>query len=285
MHWSALGIIGRFDEGVIERNGGELRVALLPPWSERELPRIAAVADALLLAYGRLPLPHTQIVVVPLPGQTRAAPWGEVTRGGASAVHLFVGADAKPDALVEDWTATHEFSHLLQPYLGGSGRWLAEGLASYYQNVLRARAGVLGADDAWERIDAGFDRGRADRRSAGERLIDASRGIGRSHSYMRIYWSGAAYWLEADLELRERGSSLDAVLDAYAQCCLARGIRSEPEAFAIALDRIAGAEVFASRYRRFAASTAFPSTRIPPLDDARRAAIMRPRRSDAAAAQ
>ena len=37
---------------------------------------------------------------------------------------------------------------------------LAEGLATYYQNVLRARAGLLTPSEAWEQIDAGFARGR-----------------------------------------------------------------------------------------------------------------------------
>jgi predicted metalloprotease with PDZ domain len=155
----------------------------------------------------------------------------------------------------------HELSHLYHPYLGDSGRWLAEGLASYYQNVFRARAGMLGADEAWERLDAGFRRGEA--ATSGSRLDAMGRGRGGT---MRVYWAGAAYWLEADLALRrERGTSLDAVLDEYARCCLHGGDSVAPPDFAAALDRIAGGNEFTTLYRRYAASRAFSS-----LDDAYR---------------
>jgi predicted metalloprotease with PDZ domain len=83
---------------------------------------------------------------------------------------------------------------------------------------------------------------------------------------MRVYWAGAAYWLEADLALRrERGTSLDAVLDEYARCCLHGGDSVAPPDFAAALDRITGGNEFTTLYRRYAASRAFPS-----LDDAYR---------------
>ncbi len=279
--WPALTAFGRFEEQRLARAGGVLRVAILPPWKGNELRRIEPVADALVQAHGQLPLRDAQVLILPLPGQRAAAPWGQVTRGGGSAVHLFVGAEASPGALKEDWTATHEFSHLLHPYLGDAGRWLGEGLASYYQNVLRARSNTLDADTAWERIEAGFDRGAKEQRSPGLTLTQASRRMGSLRSYMRVYWSGAAFWLEADLALRARGSSLDAVLRSYADCCLAAAMRVAPEEFAAALDRIAGADVFVSRYHAYAESGAFPD--LAPLHQRMRlqpedfAAIMRSR--------
>ena len=62
--------------------------------------------------------------------------------------------DRPLDDLRTDWTATHEFSHLLLPYVSRRDRWLSEGLASYYQNVLRARDGRLSETDAWRKLDA-----------------------------------------------------------------------------------------------------------------------------------
>lgn len=281
LDWPALTAFGRFEEQQLSRPGGVLRVTILPPWKANELRRIEPVARALVQAYGQLPLRDAQVLILPLPGQRDAAPWGEVTRGGGSAVHLFVGAEATPGALGEDWTATHEFSHLLHPYLGADGRWLGEGLASYYQNVLRARTGALSAEVAWERIEAGFDRGAKEGRSPGLTLTQASRRMGSLRSYMRVYWSGAAYWLDADLALRARGSSLDAVLQRYAECCLADAMRVAPEVFVAALDRIADADIFASRYRTYADSEAFPDlTALRRHMQAQReamAAIMRPR--------
>lgn len=278
--WPALTAFGAFSGQARAYPGGTLRIAILPPWDTRDIARIEPVAQALLQAYGALPRPDTQVLVVPLRGQREAAPWGQVLRGGGAAVHLFVGAEAPPEALIRDWTATHEFAHLLHPYLGGRGRWLAEGLASYYQNVLRARQGTLSAEQAWDRIEAGFARGARDSSATGLTLEAASRRLGSVRSYMRVYWSGAAFWLEADLELRARGSSLDAVLQAYADCCLAQAVDADVEGFMRALDRLAGAEIFLARQRRYAQLTAFPildAVRDRARDDIVRAAIMAPR--------
>lgn len=275
--WPALTAFGPFREQRLDVPGGALRVALLPPWDASDLARVRPVADALVQAFGRLPRPDAQVLIVPLRGQREAAPWGQVQRGGGAAVHLFVGAEAPRRALIEDWTATHEFAHLLHPHLGSRGRWLSEGLASYYQNVLRARVGVLSPDDAWRRIAQGFARGRAEARSAGLPLEQTSRRLGELRAYMRAYWAGAAFWLEADLELRARGSSLDAVLAGHAACCLSRQVSRRADAWLAELDRIAGRDVFASRYRRYAAATTFPDTEalLAQLRDApARAAIM-----------
>jgi hypothetical protein len=271
---------GRFTQAELTLPGGRIQVALLPPWERDALGRIESVAQALLLAYGQLPRSHSQVVVVPLPGRTSAAPWGQVLRGGGATVLLLVGADAPADALLRDWTATHEFSHLLHPHLGARGRWLSEGLASYYQNVLRARAGILSPETAWANLAAGFERGRRDTNAKGLSLAQASRRIGTHRSYMRIYWSGAAYWLQADLALRERGTSLDQVLQRYAACCLERHTAATPERFLRDLERAAGAAILLEPYRRYASDTEFPETNSL-LSDSRaapaRAAIMQRR--------
>jgi hypothetical protein len=274
---AALTAFGRFEEQWIERPGGRLRLALLLPWSAAERARVEPVVDVLLQATGRLPRADAQLLVLPLPGERAAAPWGQSSRGAAPALQLYAGADAPRDALLQDWTATHELVHLFHPSLGARGRWLGEGLASYWQEVLRARAGVLTPAQAWARIDAGFARGRAEGRSNDLSLSQASRRAGELRCYLRVYWSGAAFWFEADLALRARGSSLDDVLGRYAGCCLADTADATPEAFVAQLDRLAGADVFATRYARYAEATSFPPVRSGDAPAALRAAIMRPR--------
>jgi hypothetical protein len=280
----AMMAIGRFQEQPIERPGGRIRAALLPPWQASDLGRIVPNVEALLQAFGALPRRDSQLLVLPLPGVREAAPWGQTTRGEAAAVQLFAGADAPPDALLADWTATHELAHLLHPHLGPRGRWLSEGLASYYQNVLRARLGALPADEAWQRLDAGLLRGRDDTRSRGLTLEQAARRMHATRGYMRVYWSGAAFWMEADFELRANGDSLDEVLRRFAQCCLEREAELTPEQFVAQLDRLAGRDVFGARYARFAASVEFPATRSGDAPAAIRAAIMQPLEKSATAA-
>jgi hypothetical protein len=221
-----------------------------------ELHRWAAeAADAVLAAFGRFPLPRATVFIEQQPSQARSpVPWGQTSRRDGVAVYLYVRESASLEELRSDWTAVHELAHLFHPYLGDDGRWLAEGLASYYQNVLRARVGLLDEAEAWRRLDAGFGRGR--RESSGLPLDELSR---RHRGTMRVYWAGAAYWLEADLALRRDGSSLDDVLEQYARCCLRATSEVRPERFVAQLDAIAGREVFAPLFRRYARSTVFPS--------------------------
>lgn len=222
---------------------------------------LAECAQAARGADGRFPLRTAQVRILPARGRRRGdgdspVPWGQTVReGGSVSVLLYVREDASLDALRADWTAVHELAHLFHPYLGPDGRWLAEGLASYYQNVLRARVGLLGAEEAWRRLDAGFRRGRA---VGGGARMDAV-GWNRAQT-MRIYWAGAAFWLQADLALRrERSLGLDELLARYARCCLDGNAEIAPQAFVAALDRVGGGGVLARLYAQHAALTRFPS--------------------------
>ena len=246
------------DERVLRAGDSELRIAVVAPNRARAemLHRwLAETAQAALGVSGRFPLDHARVRVEEVASDDPSpVPWGQTSRRRDVAVLLYVRDDATFEELRADWTAVHELAHLFHPYLGARGRWLAEGLASYYQNVLRARAGLLPEEQAWQRLDAGFGRGR--RATTDVRLDELGR---RRGGTMRVYWAGAAYWLEADLALRARGSDLDTVLARYARCCLRGTASVTPQAFVAELDRIAAAEVFAPLYQRYAAARAFPS--------------------------
>lgn len=245
---------------VLQAGDTRLRVEIVDvddPERLRMLQRwIEEAADAAKTRSGRFPLRDAYVRIQQTDSDDDSpVPWGQTRRRGEAGVLLYVRRDASYEQLRADWTAVHELSHLFHPYLGDSGRWLAEGLASYYQNVSRARAGMLDEEEAWRRLDAGFRRGEA--ASTGARLDAMGRGRGGT---MRVYWAGAAYWLEADLALRRRsGTTLDAILDRYAECCL-RGTDSVmPQDFAAALDNLAGNDTFSALYRRYAAMREFPS--------------------------
>ena len=244
------------DERTVHAGDTELRIMVDAPDGARAdmLHRwLAEVAKAELTVSGRFPLASAQVRVEEIRSDDPSpVPWGQTSRRRNVAVLLYVRDDATLEELRSDWTAVHELAHLFHPYLGMRGRWLAEGLASYYQNVLRARIGLLSEEQAWQRLDAGFGRGRG--AVTGIRLDELGR-----RGTMRVYWAGAAYWLEADLALRARGSSLDAALGKYARCCLQGTASVAPETFVADLDRVADADVFGSLYQRYAASREFPS--------------------------
>jgi hypothetical protein len=225
------------------------RVRLLQDWAEE-------AARASMLPSGRFPLRVATVRISEIDSRsTSPVPWGQTLRRDGVSVLLYVRRGATLAQLRADWTAVHEFAHLRHPYLGSDGRWLAEGLASYLQNTLRAKAGLLTEEDGWRRLDAGFRRGEA----VGEGPAMAR--IGRSRDgTMRVYWVGAAYWLDADLALRRaHGTTLDAVFDRYAQCCLDGDAWVEPEAFLAELDRLAGADVFLPLHARYAQIRDFPA--------------------------
>ena len=221
---------------------------------------LAEVAQAQLTAFGRYPLPSARVRIEQV-GREQArddpspVPWGQTLRRADAAVLLFVRDDATPAELRADWTAIHELSHLFHPYLGRDGRWLSEGLASYYQNVLRARAGLLSPERAWELLDAGFGRGQ--RESSGAPLVELSR---THEGTMRVYWAGALFWLQADVALRrDHGTTLDRVLSQYSACCLKGTGEVAPADFLAELDRLSGTKVFSKNYARFVESREFPS--------------------------
>jgi hypothetical protein len=265
--WGARIAIGRFAVEPLELPGGRLRVAILPgdpPADHDELREwITSGASALLTAYGRLPVPDAQVLVVPIGRGDEPVPWGEVMRGGGDAVHLFIDQRRPPREFMADWVLAHELSHLLHPRIAASDRWLSEGLASYYQNVLCVRSGLMSVQAAWEELHAGFERGiRGTPR--GRTLAEVSENMMRDRSFMRVYWSGAAIALLADVDLRRRSGgeqSLDTALAAFARCCLPSDHGWRARELMQRLDELTGDTVFTELYRRYVDSDDFPELR------------------------
>ena len=272
--WSAAVAIGQFQEEPMALPGGRLRVAILHGTDVAQRAKLHAWLDrisrAALSAYGRLPLPEVQLLVIPI-GELgvssrmagavdpEAVHFGQSIRGQGNALELLVDASRPAAEFSADWTAVHELSHLMHPYLGDRGTWLAEGLATYYQNVLRARSGLLSPAQAWDRLREGFKRGA--RAQSDESLEQVAQDMHRSHAFQRVYWAGAAYWLTVDRDLRRasRGTkTLDTALAGFRDCCLPAYREWQPEDFVARLDVLADTHVFSSRFREFAQMRQFP---------------------------
>jgi hypothetical protein len=265
--WGARVAIGRFSVEQLELPGGRLRVAILPgdpPARHDELRDwIDSGARALTTAYGRLPVPDAQVLVVPIGRGDEPVPWGEVMRGGGDAVHLFIDQRRPLEEFLADWVLVHELSHLLHPRIATPDHWLPEGIASYYQNVLRARSGQISAQAAWEELNAGFERGIRGT-PPGRTLAEVSETMLRDRSFMRVYWSGAAIALLADVELRRRTGgeeSLDTALAGFADCCLPSDRSWRARELMQRLDALTGDTVFTELYRRYVDSDDFPDLR------------------------
>jgi hypothetical protein len=268
--WQPIVAFGRFEQFPIELPGGRLDVAVLDGQPRADVAQVRdwveAAARHVTLAYGSFPVPRAQVVIVPVVGLDAwggrgtedAVPFARVLRRGGIAAQFFVNQIAPLDSYLSDWTATHEFSHMLLPYISQSDAWLSEGFASYYQNVLRARAGVLTEEVAWRKLHEGFSRGRRD--DYRDTLAESVHYRG-PNMIMRMYWSGAAIALLADVELRERSGgvqSLDTVLQQLQACCLPSSRTWSALEVFDQLDELAGGHVFDDLYRRWIDAVEFP---------------------------
>lgn len=255
--------IGDFPVETIHVDGTAIRLAVLhgtpvpDAGSIRQWIRYGA--ESVLGLYGHFPLPDPQVLVFPVGKADEPVPWGQVQRGGEGSVQLFIDQTRPLQEFIADWTLTHELTHMTHPYLPMDGRWLTEGIATYYQYVLRARMGTISPQRAWQQLDEGFARGRLQTRK-GESLLHASLHMHDSHEYMRVYWSGAAFALLADWQLRRSGrGSLDETLAGFRRCCLPAVQEWSTEQFIGKLDEISGTHVFSGMYEQIIHSDRFPA--------------------------
>ncbi|MFT7559166.1 MAG: hypothetical protein ACI93R_001071 [Flavobacteriales bacterium] len=213
---------------------------------------------ALKTVYGEWPMDHFVTRFEASRYDRGPVPWGEVSRKSPPEVKLVVDINATLDELKEDWTIYHEFSHLLIPYDGGGSRWFSEGLASYYQNILQARSGMFDERRMWQKLYDGFERGRKQTNLKHQDLATISDGMRKSRNFMRIYWSGALYWLEADVALRQHDSkmSVDKALAELRRCCVNHSLSAQQ--LSNRLDALTQTTIFSDLFKKYARSHAIP---------------------------
>jgi hypothetical protein len=257
----AYAVFGRFEMETISAPGATLRAAVLEGFTPSTRADIAnwlhTAANAAALAAGRFPSHEGVIAVVPTPGTDRPVRFGMATRGGGASLLLLVSADADLHELERDWVAVHEFCHLLHPFVARDDAWLSEGLATYYQEVLRVRAGLLPEAEAWRRIYEGSLRGR----SADGSLAQQSAAMFADRSFSMVYWAGASFALMADVELRRRTGgkvTLDQVMAELSHCCSRRNQPVPATEVITELDRIAGEPVFSELMKRWVLGPQLP---------------------------
>ena len=224
---------------------------------------ISEVCSTLSGVLARMPRDSLKVVIKPIgKPSTDPVPWAQVNRGNPDSISFYIDETASRKKLLANWTAYHEFSHLLIPYRGYGDLWFSEGLASYYQNILQLRAGLFDEARFWQKLDAGFKRGQADQAHSDLSLAELSPRMRETRSFMRSYWSGAMLYLLADIELRRQNgsiNSLDKALGGLNQCCRDQAM-SAREIIA-SLDKITGGDQFSSLFSKLGNSYAVPDHR------------------------
>lgn len=235
--------------------GAVVEVAVLGRMSRMEDAALCAwvgqAAGEVLTVRRSFPYPRITVRVVPVPGREASGIFGMVLWSSPPSVSLLVGQDAAPSSFVRDWVAVHELLHLAHPTFVPRVSWLSEGLATYYQELARARSGRQTPERAWEELLAGFTRGRA---AVGSRTMEDVTTNGAS--YQGTYWTGALFALQLDVELRRATGNtrgLDAVLERLA----GSGTTATFDAFGAAVDAVAGRPLFQQLLARLQSRPAF----------------------------
>jgi hypothetical protein len=173
---------------------GDPALTLAVPPGATEIPNeqlaawVSAVAESNRRFWARSPSEGGLVVLIPSP--RGGVPFGRVLSLGGAVVTVLVGKQATPQDLYDDWVLVHEFLHLGSPLMRDTGAWLNEGIATFYEPVLRARAGWKSEDDVWREWISQMPRGMPAMTGIG--LENAGRG--------GIYWGGAVFVLMAEIE-------------------------------------------------------------------------------------
>ena len=203
--------------GSFEIAGSTLEVAVLdgrsPRTRQHVVPWLKTAAELASQPLGRFPRASAHVVVIPSAPGDEPVRFAMLGRGGGASVVSLLASNAERQALLDDWVAVHEFCHMLHPFLQRQDAWLSEGLATYYQEVLRARTGHQSEQDAWRRIHDGAALGK----TAHGSLEQASAAMFQNANFRMVYWGGAAFALLTAV----------ASLSACARR-LARSVRSAP---------------------------------------------------------
>ncbi len=188
-------------------------------------------------------------------------PWANTERSQRrQGVHFHVDPSFSLDAFRRDWTAAHEMSHLIIPYVGRSNAWFAEGFASYMQYQVMNRMGVMSKADMERRYLRNLrsaERNYTYRRRAFAQAASRLRSEGK---YPTMYWGGAAFFLQAnDALMQASEGSLVELLADYVSCC--RRNYSNVDALVARFDRLSGTSVFSDGLSRFRSKPGFPDYR------------------------
>jgi hypothetical protein len=123
---------------------------------------IADASEVTASLFGRFPVPRATIFVVPAKGHDEVV-FGKVLSLAGASVVVVVGDKMRPSSRHKDWVLVHELFHLGFPTFRGEGRWLGEGMATYYEPVLRARAGWTTEGEVFRQFARNMPRGQPEK--------------------------------------------------------------------------------------------------------------------------
>lgn len=151
---------------------------------------ISRGADVMARFWRGFPAPDMKIFVVPRAG-AEGVVFGRDMAGGGVSMLLIVGERATRAQLDDDWVLIHELVHAGSPFVMGAP-WLTEGLATYFEPLIRARYGLQSPAAMWTEFITHMPRGAA---------VIGETGLVRG-GFRGWYWGGGLLMLLGDVEIR-----------------------------------------------------------------------------------
>ncbi len=154
---------------------------------------ISNAAHAVMVYFGRFPVGRAIVEVQPVEGRSGVLDGVTFGEENATKTTLRVGSQTSSVILQQDWTMTHELTHLAVPNVPRRHHWFEEGIATYVEPIARAQAGTLAVEQVWSDMVRDMPQGNP---RSGDRGLDNTR------SWANTYWGGAIFCLNADVEYR-----------------------------------------------------------------------------------
>jgi hypothetical protein len=143
--------------------------------------------------FGDFPVKKLNIIISPTQGA--GIPYAETFPRNGSEIKVQFGKDTSEEDLKTCWMLTHEMVHLGFPFTDDSQDWATEGLATYAESFIRAQTGEQTKEAAWADLKKGMSQGLP---QAGDRGLD------NTHTWGRVYWGGAIFYLLADIQIHSQ---------------------------------------------------------------------------------
>jgi hypothetical protein len=189
---------GKLQQRTLDVGGSKLELSQLDGALDQSLSDVstwvATSAAAVRDFYGTFPVPRASVTLVPIPRRDSVV-FGKVLPESEPGVLLLVGQHAPRQALYSDWILVHELFHLGFPSFFSEGKWLDEGLATYYEPIIRVRAGLYTEHELWSELEESLPQGLP---------AYTELGLEQARDFRGVYWGGALACLDADVRARKR---------------------------------------------------------------------------------
>jgi hypothetical protein len=164
---------------------------------------VQTAAKAVATYYGRYPVPHVQVRIMPVDGS--GIRHGQTFGYDGGLIKIRVGEQTQAAELANDWMLTHEMVHLSFPSTADEHHWIEEGTAVYVEPIARIQAKQMTAEQMWADLVRDMPKGQPQ---------GGDRGLDHTHSWGRTYWGGALFCFVADVEIRKQTHNRKGLQDA-----------------------------------------------------------------------